>query len=384
MKTSLKVSVALALTAAFASTGAMAEASKEFGMTGFARYDLTNINVDGGDTTFGDGHRIQLNAVGKGTNSRGQFVKGVGQIRLNNDGFAMADAYVQAGNQRVNVQAGRFYDMSVWDERGTEKFVSEGSISGVGGQFYTAESPRNGNNEAHVAVNYTPSDRTKAQLSLRHGTDVDYITNTENGVTARGKLKSTTQIRPAISYDSGRYQVAAAYKYAKREMDTTDITATGYRFPNPANIEEGDVLAPTTLTGTQVGLPSVEQKESGFVASVGSKFSPNASASLNLAHGKFKTTTALNNNSASAETKRKSVGISGTYKQVDAGIISSKDTAAGAADQKTTAVYADWTRPLMGIKGAKTVVSAFSAKTKQDGTNDQKATGLNARLQYNF
>lgn len=373
MKTSLKVSVALALATTFASTGAMA-ADKEFNLGGFARFDLQSDKT-GDISEVSDNQRVQLNAVGKATNGA-YYVKGVGQLRLDSGNAKTGDTYVEAGTNRVNVRMGRFYDISVWDEGGEEMFVTEGAIGTKGDVFYTAESPRNGAREAHVAVNYTPSNRTTAQLSLRHGNNITDDETKVNGVDGT----STTQVRPAIKYNAGRYNLAAAYQYKKSETaaaaNATDMTVVGH-------------------TSTIAAGEATNTTENGFVGSVGTKIG-RANVRLSASTGTVEVED-TNSTSRDNEYKRSAVGLAADVgRGLELGFVTSTDeldnpaTDANKYERTAQAFYADYTRPLLGVKGAKITYSAGVGEVETTNGNGANATTsedlehLGVRVKYSF
>lgn len=382
MKTSLKVSVALALATTFASTGAMA-ADKEFNLGGFARFDLQSDKT-GDISEVSDNQRVQLNAVGKATNGA-YYVKGVGQLRLDSGSAKTGDTYVEAGTNRVNVRMGRFYDISVWDEGGEEMFVTEGAIGTKSDVFYTAESPRNASREAHVALNYTPSNRTTAQLSLRHGNNVD-----DEDTVDGGDGTSTTQVRPAIKYNAGRYNLAAAYQYKKSE--TAAVSAANNTAA--AGITR-TVVGHATNIATGTAAPATNTTENGFVGSVGTKIG-RANVRLSASTG---TVEVEDNDSTTRdnEYKRSAIGLAADVgRGLELGFVTSTDeldnpaTDANKYERTAQAFYADYTRPLLGVKGAKITYSAGVGEVETTNGNGANATTsedlehLGVRVKYSF
>ena len=369
MKTSLRMSVVVGLTAFLVSFGATA-AEKTFNVGGWAEYDITS-----GKTTFtngdavgsrvigngsvkntGEGGRIQVTAKARIDNDHGTFVEAVAAPRFyfidgkQIAGNSQGDQYIMFGRKAWDVKLGRFEAIDLFPygkqaERDTDvalqraSGISSTTLGTTGGLGYQANLAR-GRDDTNRVQGAAHFNIGKAQVELGAG----YADN--NGV-------KSTALRPVVKFDAGRFRVAAGYDSLACETNTT----------NPAGCSSTNTLQKSTT--------------SGFGVTAGTTIGP-VSANFNVAQGKAKTTT-FGGTSVSGN-KMTSYGINGSRGRFGAGYIHDKTNNVGKQDT----LYGAYTVPLMGSKDASVTFAANTSKAKYNGGDSVKNNQLRACFNYNF
>ncbi len=186
------------------------------------------------------------------------------------------------------------------------------------------------------------------------GKDV-YVEGTGYGGYKANKLrgrfgKDSVHIAPAFNAGPARIEMGVVYSKEKGE-------SRGLR---PA-VSFGAGPATVRLGAESVRVVGGSGSTNGFGASLGYALGANASMNLNFAKMK----------------DDKSVGLNATFGDAGLGVISDK----GAGGSKNTSVYAAYTFPLFGVKGASITPAISYAK---GGTGTKNQTGARVRVNYSF
>jgi hypothetical protein len=302
-----------------------------------------NANIEF-DNTYQDqsrgisqGGRVEINAIGRGTNS-GSFVAGKASVLAKRDGtVAMDDLWVQAGNAMGDVKLGRFEAADVF-QLGRDTIVSR---AGSGYAYRTnALRGRFTGGEFHGAgtINFTSA------LSLELGvadtkakvTDVGAPVDNSLGIYAKG-------VRPVLSYNSDGLLLRVG-------------------------MESGHIF-------------NEMQKFTGAGLTVGYDFSPSVHVNFNAATSKLKdwsATTVLSTTTGLGE-KSSTVGINAYLGAAHIAFDAAKND-----DEKINTFYASYSFPLLDIKGA-TITPAFSVSKATNNTMGlDKDTSMRVRINYAF
>lgn len=165
MKTRLGTSIVCGMSLMLFSAAAQAEVS----IGANVEIDTDYISNSGGssDDQHAQGGRVKVDFSGMTEGTAG-YVKGVGQIVLNDEGdTGVDDMYVRLGQEKWGVQLGRFEGMDLFS-KGVD------TIHNVLGNtnFYNANAARGRISDAgQIMFDFSPSDRVKFELNTVYGLD---------------------------------------------------------------------------------------------------------------------------------------------------------------------------------------------------------------------
>lgn len=264
------------------------------------------------------GGRVEINANAALVKNGDNFVnaKGTVEIPLNGDKVGIADAWIQFGNSTVDLKYGRFEGADLFPLGKDVVVESAGGASG-----YRANTLRGrfstGQAHASVGLNAAPGLRIELGLVSEKESDTSNADATQHTHYNHG-------VRPTLVYTVGDLTVRAGVE----------------------SISSSNAAA---------------KSQTGAALSVG--YALNSSTSLNL------------NTASNSDSDASSVGLNVTAGDFGVGMVQDKS---GNAKQST--VYAAYSMPLLGIKGA-TITPAVS-QSKADGLDSVNA--VRVRMNYAF
>lgn len=274
------------------------------------------------------GGRIETNISGRAQGDGG-FVAGRGTVIVGrNGGASVDDAWVQLGTSSVDVKLGRF--------EAADLYPTPADVVRIGGVYQTNTLRGRDDNRVHAAVTFNMAPGLALELGL-----VDKKDTSAAG--AKG-------VRPVLSYASGALSLKVGLESGKITDSVTDATTT-----------------PATVTYSEASF-------SGVGAAVTYALGGGTNVRAALANGTFKY--------VAGDKKRSSMLLGVDVGSLSASFESGKDEQ-NSATTKYSAIFAGYTMPLFGIKGASLTPAVGSQSTDVAGTKTT-TTKVAARIHYDF
>jgi len=280
-----------------------------------------NANIETNTTKVSEkkldsGGRVEVNANAALAKNGDNFVnaKGTLEIPLNGDKVGIADAWIHLGNNTVDLKYGRFEAVDLFP---LGKDVVAESAGGAAGYRANALRGRFNTGQAHAAIGLNAAEGLRFELG--------FVTEKDSNTGDADPSKHTHYkhgIRPTLTYTADALTLRAGIE----SISSSDASAK-------------------SQTGTALG--------------VGYALNDSTSMNLNMA----------NNSDADAS----SLGLNFTAGAFGAGWVQDK-----TGDAKQSTVYAAYSMPLLGVKGA-TITPAVS-QSKADGKDSVSAV----RVRMNF
>jgi hypothetical protein len=309
---------ALCASAAAAHAQLALDANLELDTTYTNKVNAPATNARDSDLSLGG--RVEFNVGAKATNGDA-FVAARASLLMKKDGdTGMDDLWVQAGNATADVKLGRFEAMDLFPV-GKDTVVE---YAGYTPYQANALRGRKGSDVFHGALGLNAAPGLRVELGLvfskDDGAGKDGVVGTADDSTPEAK-----GFRPAVMYAAGPLTLRAGLESVK-------------------------VVGSTTGSETGLGL------------SAGYQLNKDTNVNVNFAK----------------KEDDKSFGVNATIGAAGVGLVYGKgDTAA----EKATTVYAAYTLPLMGVKGASITPAVSFAK---GGTGTKGQTAARVRINYAF
>lgn len=286
----------------------------------------TDVN-DADSTTYTQGGRIRLQASGK-KEMDGYFVSGHLEGLFKEDGSTGTDnAYIMFGNERWDVQAGRFEGVNLFP-LGKDTVLSH--VTGTNGVVYEANLGRGriGDNAGGIALHFKPGGALSFEIDTVWGDNVS------------GSDEETfSVIRPSLTFAGDGFSVTAGIE--SRSADDASGTAVA-----------DDSGAAVTVNFDAGG------------------------ANINVNYA----TLSDDVNNRDTDT----IGVNAIIGNFGAGLVSSSSKTDGAADADITSLYAAYTQDLLGIAGASITYAISDSSLDESGTTDDSLRVIRVRLNYAF
>ena len=310
---------ALCASAAAAHAQLALDANLELDTTYTNKVNAPATNARDSDLSLGG--RVEFNVGAKATNGDA-FVAARASLLLKKDGdTGMDDLWVQAGNATADVKLGRFEAMDLFPV-GKDTVVE---YAGYTPYQANALRGRKGSDVFHGALGLNAAPGLRVELGLVFSKEgptagADGVLGTADDVSGQSK-----GFRPAVMYTSGPLTLRAGLESVK-EAGTTNSSETG------------------------LGL------------SAGYQLNKDTNVNVNFAK----------------KEDDKSFGVNAIIGAAGVGLVYGKGDTAAA---KATTVYAAYTLPLMGVKGASITPAISFAK---GGTGTKGQTAARVRINYAF
>jgi hypothetical protein len=277
----------------------------------------TNTTYNSASKKVANGGRVEANVKAALAKNGDNFVNAKGTLIMADSGSASVDdAWIHLGNSTVDLKYGRFEGADLFPLG--KDVVVEGA-GGASGYRANTLRGRIGSGQAHAALGLNAAEGVRFELGL--------VTEKASDTSNADATKHTHfnhGIRPTLVFSTGALTLRAGMESVSSSNDTVD-------------------------------------RQTGTALSLG--YAVNSSTSVNL--------NAANNSDSDAS----SVGLNVTAGQFGVGLIQDK-----SGDAKQSTVYAAYSMPLLGIKGA-TITPAVS-HSKADGLDNVSA--VRVRMNYAF
>ncbi len=298
-------------------------ASAELTFDANIELDTTITDTAQTDTNYDQSGRVQLNASGI-HRMNDYFVSAKGTVNLGIDSkTGVDDAYLMFGNNKWDVQLGRFEAVNLFPLGKDTLIVHAGGVS-----VYEANMVRGraGDDGGQIAVHFNASDNLKFEVATIFGDDD----------TAGDNATAISGIRPSVIWSTEGLSISAGY-----ETVNYDLTAGG------------------------------DVDKSGF--GIAANFDL-GSANINIAAARME----------DGNTKQEvtSLATNLTYGNFGAGVILSEEDNATGVNPEVITTYAAYTQPLLNIDNA-SVTFAASYSTA-DNVSDDEALAARVRFNYTF